>query len=176
MFYKIYSVIVDNAYVPNKNISLHWANEDLRTFVKRGYIQSNYNPDLTLTRKEFALMIYRNTYGKRDAYYPEKVVFEDRDEFGAFANAIHFMVEKDYMHGVGNNIFDANGLITYREVVMVMTRILNEGFSWDEIEQSMLTERFHQSSANQNLTNPITRAELIYMLNKVLGDQILFEQ
>jgi len=172
----LYAVIVDNAYQPNRALSLHWANEDLRTFVKRGYIQSNYNPNLSLTRKEFALMIYRNTYGKRDEYYPEKVVFKDRDTFGPFANAIHFMVEKDYMHGIGNNRFDANGLITYREVVMVMTRILEKGFSWNEISRSMLTERFHQSRANQFLTNPITRAELIYMLNNVLGSQILFEQ
>ncbi|HKL43408.1 MAG TPA: hypothetical protein VJ962_12580 [Clostridia bacterium] len=172
----LYSVIVDNAYVPNKNISLHWANEDLRTFVKRGYIQSNYNPDLTLTRKEFALMIYRNTYGNRDQYYPEKVVFEDKEDFGAFANAINFMVEKNYMQGVGNNIFDANGLITFKEVEIVMNRILEQPFTWDNLSEDMLTERFHQSKANSLLSNPINRGELIYMLNKVLGDQILFEQ
>lgn len=173
-----YAVLTDSDYRPMTSTSLHWAYKDIRVFMKRGFISpyESFYPDQEITRKEFAQMIYDNTHGARDIEYAATKNFEDQEYFGEYANAIHFMVQKGYMNGVSNTEFNPNGKLTYYQVQVVMDRILDEEFSWYEIEENMLTERFHQSKANEYLSNAINKAEVIYMLNDVLGSQILFEQ
>lgn len=173
-----YAVLIDPYYKPLNYVSLHWAYDDIRVFIKRGFIDpyKNFNPDDTITRKEFSQLIYDNTHGLKNISYDQWKDFEDVALFGEYTNAINFMVKNGYMLGVSDSEFNPNGKITYYQVQIVMDRILESEFSWYDIEESMLKEKFHRSEANDYLSNAINKGEVVYMLNKVLGNQILFEQ
>jgi ribosomal protein L18E len=57
-----------------------------------------------------------------------------------------------------------------------MNRILKNDFSWDEIANTMLRDRFNKSNINVNKSNYINKAEVVYMLNNVLGSKVLFDE
>ncbi|MDM8535114.1 S-layer homology domain-containing protein, partial [Clostridiaceae bacterium HSG29] len=173
-----FAILIDNDYRPLKNSMLHWAYDDFQVYLKRGYIKndSEFNPDAYMTRKEFSRMIRRNTDGMIDYSYSSPIDFIDKDLFLEYANDVNFMVSKGYMNGVSSNAFNPNGYITYNQVEIVMNRIMDEEFSWDDISDLMLIERFNKSNVNEYKSNYINNAEVIYMLNHVLGSKVLFEK
>lgn len=173
-----FAILIDNEYRPLQDSMLHWAYDDLKVYLKRGYIsnETDFNPDSYMTRKEFSRMIRRNTDGMIDYSYSSPIDFVDKDLFLEYQNDINFMVTKGYMNGVSSDLFNPNGYITYNQVEIVMNRIMNEEFSWNDISELMLTERFNKSKVNDFKSNYIDKAEVIFMLNKVLGSEVLFEK
>ncbi|MEA1973980.1 MAG: hypothetical protein U9N10_00330 [Bacillota bacterium] len=173
-----YAVLIDNNYRPLNEALLHWAYSDIKVFIKRGSIDSsvNFNPDSFMTRKEFSLMIYKNTFGTNEKIFNPTVDFVDKELFGSYENAINYMVSKGYMNGIAIDVFDSDGYITYNQVEVVMNRILKNDFKWEDISNSMLTERFKVSKVNDYKSNYINKAEVVYMLNNVLGSKVLFDE
>jgi len=165
-----YAVFVDNKYTKINSAMLHWAYQDIKLFIKRGLIPNvaDFNPDENITRKEFARLIYRNTYGIKEQFYYATREFIDKMEFKEYENEINFMVARNYMNGVDVNVFEPDGFITYAQVETVINRMFYDEYSWDDTAYYMLTNRFHKSNVNEYKSNYISKAEVIYMLNYIL--------
>ena len=171
-----YTLLIDNTrYLSHEN-KLHWSFPEIKLFHKREMIYGpSFVPSEGYRRKEFCQLILKNTIGHKDFKYEPVINFKDSDKFGRFKNAISYMVNNGYMNGVGDQKFAPDEYITYKEVEIVMGRILNEDFKWEEISASLEKKRFTKSSANADKSNNINKAETLFMIQEVLGSNALFK-
>ncbi len=164
----IYAVLVDYDFNIVSDINLSWAYEELYTYLRRGYIVpdsiNSYNPNASITRGEFANLIYKNSYNSDYANYESKQ-FSDSELFGNYGDAINYCYNKGYLLGVSDSEFDPYGLLTYYQVETIMGRVLGTDFNFETINQSMMNDKFKKSKItsgtgkNQN----ISRDEAVYM-------------
>lgn len=168
-----YAVFIDEDYVELMDIHTHWANRELYTFLRRGYIQGDkdkkYNPDQSMTRGELLLLLSKiqgwNT--SNDTRNADK--FEDFNNFGIYTKTIDYAVSKGYIDGYDDKSFKPNNPITYIELEEIMKKILdNDNFAWETIAEKMLYERYARSNSRLGKDKFATKGEVVYMLHELI--------
>ncbi|WP_129597748.1 S-layer homology domain-containing protein [Anaerophilus nitritogenes] len=130
--------LLDNPIYPNlKDIQIHWANEEIYSFVRRnyvyGYIDQTFRPNQLITNEEFKTLLKR-------------VIKSD---------------DISYIH----KIEDSNHFITYEQIEKIIQALPgNELFKWNDIAQKMLYEKYTRSKSLSGQNQYISRAEVVYML------------
>jgi YVTN family beta-propeller protein len=112
------------SYMPN-DISGHWAEKPIQTFVKlgivAGYEDGTFKPDADMTRAEFASIIMRVfgiTGGSKNPAL--------KDIEGHWAkDAIENLTAAGVLSGYGDGTFRPDKKITREEMVVILSRIVN---------------------------------------------------
>ncbi len=162
----VYAVLIDYDYPLASGINLSWAYEELYTYLRREYLLFDYNnyydPTKEITRKEFAYLIYKNSYDG-DYFSYESKTYEDKETFGSYELAINYCYNKGYLYGVSETEFDPNGTLTFEQAEIIMQRVLKNNFTYETISDSMLNNKYKKSNYTAGKDQKITREEAVYM-------------
>ncbi|MBM7613989.1 S-layer homology domain-containing protein [Alkaliphilus hydrothermalis] len=162
-----YAVLIDQQYPELRDIYTHWASDEIYTFVRRfyvaGYPDRTFKPLENVSRGEFVTLLGRVLNW---APASKKVKeFKDVHEFGVFKSAILSAVDEGYIKGYPDETFKPKNPITYQEIEWIIQRVPgNNEFSWKEIQDSMMYEKYTRSDSRLSMKKNITRGEIIYML------------
>lgn len=168
----IYAVRVDNELPIFHESRGHWAKDEINTYVKReiiyGYPDKSFKPDREISRGEFVTMLSR-LYDWYPPYDSTNVtLFKDYKEFGYAEKAISYATYYKIVNGYSDNTFRPHNPITYKEVEIIMSRVLGDrNFKWDYFANKMLYEKKVRSSSKDSMNNKITRAEFTFMLHRL---------
>lgn len=168
----IYAVRVDNELPIFHESRGHWAKDEINTYVKReiiyGYPDKSFKPDREISRGEFVTMLSR-LYDWYPPYDSTNVtLFKDYKEFGYAEKAISYATYYKIVNGYSDNTFRPHNPITYKEVEIIMSRVLGDkNFKWDYFANKMLYEKKVRSSSKDSMNNKITRAEFTFMLHQL---------
>lgn len=166
----IYAVRVDNELPPFYDSRGHWAKDEINTYVRReiiyGYPDKSFKPDREISRGEFVTMLSR----LYDWYPPfdstNVTLFNDYKEFGYAEKAISYATYYKIVNGYPDNTFKPHNPITYKEVEIIMSRVLNnQDFKWDYFADKMMYEKSIRSGSKNGMNNKITRAEFVFLLH-----------
>ena len=168
----IYAVRVDNKLPIFYDSRGHWARDEINTYVKReiiyGYPDGSFRPNKEITRREFLTMLSRlyDWYPPYDSSNIKR--FKDYNEFGYAEKAISYATYYNIVNGYSDGTFRPHDPISYKEVEIIMARILNnKSFNWDYYANKMMYENGIRSKSKNSKNNKITRAEFVFMLHRL---------
>lgn len=172
LYGNIYAVRVDNELPIFHESRGHWARDEINTYVKRevifGYPDKTFKPDKEISRGEFVTMLSRlyDWYPPYDSANVTK--FKDYKEFGYAEKAISYATYYNIVNGYNDGTFRPHNPITYKEVEIIMSRVLNEpSFKWDYFADKMLYDKKVRCSSKDSMNNKITRAEFTFLLHQL---------
>ena len=102
-----------------------WANESK---IVNGYGKGIFAPNVSITREQIAVMLYRYAESKGLNLQSEisTLNFKDSDKISAFAKeSIHWAVSKGIMNGNSDLTLNPSGLATRAEVATMIQRFKN---------------------------------------------------
>ncbi len=172
MLGNIYAVRVDNQLPIFHETRGHWAKDEINTYVKReiifGYPDKTFKPDREISRGEFVTMLSR-LYDWYPPYDSENVKkFKDYKQFGYAEKAISYATYHKLVNGYPDFTFRPNNPITYKEVEIIMSRVLNnKNFKWDYFADKMIYEKNIRCKSKDSMNNNITRAEFTFLLHQL---------
>lgn len=164
-----YVVLIDNQTQLLPDIRGHWAKEEINAYVRRGYISGytdkTFKPDRNISRAEF-LTILARVYGwKLTSDIEDVKSFKDFNIFSGYDRVISYGYKNGYIKGYGDNTFRPAHYITYKEVEIIMSRVLNSTtFKFQNTAAKILYDKKIRSNFYNSKDNKITRAEFVYML------------
>ncbi|ABW19173.1 S-layer homology domain-containing protein [Alkaliphilus oremlandii] len=167
----IYAVRVDHQLPTFHDIRGHWAKNEINTYIKReviyGYPDGTFKPDRHISRGEFVTMLSRlyDWYPPQDSSNVTK--FRDYAEFGYAEKAISYATYHNIVQGYADETFKPQNPITYREVEIIMSRIIGSNFNWHYIAEKMMYEKKIYSESRNNMNHWITRAEFTFLLHEL---------
>ncbi|NLY47079.1 MAG: S-layer homology domain-containing protein [Tissierella sp.] len=165
----LYRILIDKNYDILTDIRSHWAKEEINTLVRRsiitGYPDYTFKPDRNINRAEFLALLSRVYHWQLPKSTKNINSFTDYESFGAATQLISYGIDAGYILGYDDNTFRANQAISYKEVEIIMGRVLNDSsFKWHDTSAKMLYDKQIRSKGYNNMDNKITRAEVAYML------------
>lgn len=138
-----------------------------------GYPDGTFNPDGTITREEFAAILYRvfvipATGGE--------VHFTDVGENSWSRPAIERMARAGIIAGVGNGKFDPKGKITRDDAMRMLSGIVNvDGYkvdkkrsSYESVDRLMAAGIASRVDFGSNLKANLTRSEAVRLINEIV--------
>lgn len=171
-----FTVLVDKELIDFYDIRGHWAKEEIYTLIRKGiingYPDKTFKPDNYITRAEFLVLLSRAYKWELDADLENLSAFKDRDTFNAFSEKqISYALSHGYIRGYSDNYFRPNNYISYKEVEVIMRRILmNDNFTWDAIANKIMYDKKVRLDSFDSLDNKITRAEFSYLLHELINE------
>lgn len=165
----IYAVLIDKDAPLLPDVRGHWAKDEINTLVRRniiyGYTDNTFKPERNITRAEFLTLLSRVYNWYLPTYTGNTVLFKDFNEFGSRNSIISYALSAGYIKGYEDGYFRPNNPITYKEVEIIMQRVLNDStFRWYNTSAKMLYEKNVRCRSYDDMNNKITRAEVSYML------------
>lgn len=165
----IYMILVDRNHKVFRDIRSHWASDEIQTLISRdiifGYGDSTFKPDNNISRGEFLTLLSRQYRWTLPNNVSNIEVFKDYNAFGNRDKIISYAISKGYIKGYEDKTFRPNSPISYREVEIIMGRLLeNPNFRWYNVSSRMLYEKLVRSRSYNSMDNFISRAEVSYML------------
>lgn len=164
----IYCVQIDKQVSIFPDARGNWANDEINTFVRRGiingYSDGYFKPDLNVTRAEFLTLLSRvYNWNPKDNKGIER--FTDYYKFGNRDKTISYAMDKGYINGYSDNTFRPNASISYKEIEIIMSRVLDSpDFKWYNTSAKMMYDKQKKSNSYNSINNFATRAEIVYML------------
>ncbi len=166
----IFGVLVDKETEVFYDIRGHWAKDEITAYIRRdvisGYPDKTFKPDQYITRAEFLVLLGR----LYEWYLPYDTsntkFFKDQGTFNKFSiKHIGYGLSHNYIIGYPDKYFRPYNNITYKEVDIIMKRVLNDfNFRWSKYAEKMMYDKKIRSSSYDSYDNRITRAEFSYML------------
>lgn len=150
----------------------HWARDEINTYVKReiiyGYPDKSFKPDREISRGEFVTMLSR-LYDWYPPFDSSNITrFKDHKEFGYAEKAISYATYYKIVNGYEDGTFRPHNPITYKEVEIIMSRVLNRpNFKWNVFAEKMQYEKKVRSNSMNSMNNKITRAEFTFLLHQL---------
>lgn len=168
------------SYVCNENIGCN--TEAMKVGYMQGYPGGLFKPNKTLTRAEFAVIMYRafkfNTTGTTRIY---------NDCVNHWASTeIHALSSHGILEGVNSYEFRPNDSVTKGQVLIILDRILNLYDYSDEFDGEYVNKYYNSDGIARVLNSglytkevdksydpsaPISRAEMIHLVNNVLYER-----
>lgn len=165
----LYCILIDNDYDVLPDARGNWAYKEIDTLIRRGIINGypdyTFKPDRNISRGEFLTLLSRMYSWKLSSNTVNIKEFKDYPSFKSMDKVISYAISKGYIKGYDDNTFRPNQNISYREVEIIMGRVLNDSsFRWYNTSARMLYEKQTRSRSYNSMDNRITRAEVAYML------------
>lgn len=170
----VFTVLVDKEFVNFYDIRGHWAKDEIDTLVRKGiingYPDKTFRPDKYITRAEFIVLLSRAYEWELPSDLSNISIFKDRSSFSVFnEKQISYALSRGYINGYPDNYFRPGNYISYKEVEIIMRRILgNNNFTWDSYANKMIYDKKVRSSSFDSMSNHITRAEFAYLLYELM--------
>lgn len=166
----VFAVLIDKETEIFHDIRGHWAKDEITAYIRRGvingYPDKTFKPDKYITRAEFLILLSR----LYEWYLPydtsNNSFFKDYETFNKYNDKyISYSLSHEYIIGYPDRYFRPYNNITYKEVDIIMRRVLNNpSFKWTDYAQKMMYDKKTRSSSYDSYDNKITRAEFSYML------------
>lgn len=163
-----YMVLIDNAYTLPFDITLHWAYKDIVTAARKEYLPTGnlFRPGDAITRAELAQMIYKILNYRvltpgRQFTYADSTLVSSGD-----LKAVNFVLDRSIMSLDAKQRFNPKAPVSFKDFEQVMKRILFVEFKYQPVAEALKTERFWRSGFLKGITQPITRAEVVYVFNQ----------
>lgn len=172
----VFTVLVDKEFVNFYDIRGHWAKDEIDTLVRKGiingYPDKTFRPDKYITRAEFIVLLSRAYEWELPSDLSNISIFKDRSSFSVFnEKQISYALSHGYINGYPDNYFRPNNYISYKEVEVIMRRILmNDNFTWDAIANKIMYDKKVRLDSFDSLDNKITRAEFSYLLHELINE------
>lgn len=165
----IFCVLIDKDIPLLKDIRSHWAKDEINALVRRniiyGYNDNTFKPEKEIGRAEFLILLSRIYDWDLPTDTNNISNFKDYEKFGIWSKVISYGISKGYIKGYEDNTFKPNNPISYKEVEIIMGRILKDpNFKWYNTSAKMLYEKQTKSKSYNSMDNKISRAEASYML------------
>lgn len=117
-----------------KNPFIDTKNQGVLKAYSLGIVQGQgngiFNPNGLLTREQAATMLtraYTKATGNRLTAFPGVKLFSDNQSISTYARpSIHYMVNKKFVQGTGNNKFTPKGTASREQVLTMTIRMLDE--------------------------------------------------
>lgn len=167
-----YAIFIDEDLEVPKDIYYNWAFDDIYLSLRREFIMQgeDFRPNEPMTRNELATILYRMLYFRRDSaqYYG---VIVDRQNRYLDQTVLDFVLGHKYMTVDSNYMFNPDAFVTYDQFIKIVDAADNEDFpfDFDKIVNQMYYDDLHLPAYSSGSDNYISRAEVIYTLNKVLN-------
>lgn len=185
-------IVPSGAYELNtlSDINEHWAEAEMQTLYDINILNGSNNmanPDDTITRGEFTALTTRMIYDMNS--YKGKAYFNDVPSGDVFFDNVSVAYENGIINGKREGYFDRNGNITREEMVIIISRVLNDkeitgNISFTDIKKDYTYLSYLQKVAGMGIINGYadgsfkpysnaTRAEasaILLRLLKVMGN------
>ncbi len=165
-----YAVFMDENFKLPLDVYYNWAYPEILVSLKRQFIMQDdyFRPNDAITRQELGNLLYRTLYFRREPFRYNGLVV-DRTEQYLNQNMLDFVLGSGIMKLDANYKFNPNQKVTYAEFSQIMDRAEEARLPFDfkVIADQMYYEDLHLSEYNNGVNNYITRAEVVYTLNKV---------
>ncbi|NLK43634.1 MAG: S-layer homology domain-containing protein [Tissierellia bacterium] len=172
----VLAVLVDKDIKDFYDIRGHWAKEEIYTLIRKGiingYPDQTFRPDNYITRAEFLVLLSRKYEWILPTDLENLSVFFDREAFSDFSEKqISYAVSHGFIRGYSDNYFRPNDYISYKEVEIIMRRILkDDNFTWDSIANKVIYDKKVRLSSFDSIDNKITRAEFSFLLHEFINE------
>ena len=146
-----------------------------------GYTDGTFRPDASITRAEASKLLASLLVNKIEN---EDHLFTDVDVSAWYADAVRQMTGFGLVNGYTNGTFKPNAKITRAEFVAILSRLPHDAIGTDksfndvpktnwayDAVQTALAQGWISAGTNFRPNAPITRAETVTILNRVLGRQ-----
>lgn len=146
-----------------------------------GYTDGTFRPDASITRAEASKLLASLLVNKIEN---EDHLFTDVDVSAWYADAVRQMTGFGLVNGYTNGTFKPNAKITRAEFVAILSRLPHDAIGTDksfndvpktnwayDAVQTALAQGWLSAGTNFRPNAPITRAETVTILNRVLGRQ-----
>ena len=146
-----------------------------------GYTDGTFRPDASITRAEASKLLASLLVNKIEN---EDHLFTDVDVSAWYADAVRQMTGFGLVNGYTNGTFKPNAKITRAEFVAILSRLPHTDIGTDKsfndvpktnwaytAVQTALAQGWISAGTNFRPNAPITRAETVTILNRVLGRQ-----
>lgn len=169
----VFVVLVDTQTTIFHDIRGHWAKDEIIAYIRRGIINGygnhKFKPDQHITKVEFLILLSRLYEWNLPYDVSNNLYFKDYKSFNQYnEKLISYSLKKEYILGYPDKYFRPNNNISYKEVDLIMGKILNDpNFKWEKYAEQMMYDKKTRSSSYNNYNNLITRAEFSYMLYKL---------
>lgn len=165
----IFCVLIDKENILLRDIRSHWAKDEITTLVRRdiieGYGDGKFKPEKQISRAEFLTLLSRVYNWDLSLDSTNIKNFNDYENFFNYDKVISHGISNGYIQGYEDNTFRPNNPISYKEVEVIMGRLLKDyNFKWYNTSAKILYEKQVKSNSYKNINNKITRAEASYML------------
>ncbi|NLL70115.1 MAG: S-layer homology domain-containing protein [Epulopiscium sp.] len=173
-----YVMMVDDSYQEIKDLYGHWAQKELYTFLRRGYIQGDqqrlYYPDAPMTRGDFLALISTIQKWPLSSKVDLSTTFHDYGTFDQYNDIITYAFTQGYVSGYSDGTFRPYQPMTYQEVEWILQKILKKSdFTWDTMEQRLLNKKFIRSKSRWGKQQLIPKSEIIYLFYSLQEENIL---
>lgn len=168
----VFSVLVDKKTEVFHDIRGHWAKDEITAYIRRGvisgYPDKTFKPNQNITRAEFLVLLSR----LYEWYLPPDTsnvkFFMDHETFRYSEKHIGYGLSNKYIVGYPDKYFRPYNNITYKEVDIIMKRVLKDSsFAWENYAKQMMYDKKIRSTSYDSIHNNITRAEFSYMLYRL---------
>ena len=146
-----------------------------------GYTDGTFRPDASITRAEASKLLASLLVNKIEN---EDHLFTDVDVSAWYADAVRQMTGFGLVNGYTNGTVKPNAKITRAEFVAILSRLPHDAIGTDksfndvpktswayDAVQTALAQGWISAGTNFRPNAPITRAETVTILNRVLGRQ-----
>lgn len=165
----VYVVLIDTKTPTLPDIRGHWAKDETNAYVRRGFIagysDKTFRPNRNISRAEFLTILGKVYEWKLSNDIENVKLFKDFEKIKGYDKVISYAYKNKYINGYGDNTFRPSDFISFKEVEIIMRRVLNDvNFKWSNTAERMLYDKKVRSDSYDSMDNKITRAEFIYML------------
>ena len=170
-------VLKDLKYIPFSDTTFHWANAEIDYFLRRRLLDNNrqdakFLPNTSIKRGEF-LQILDRTFSWESVQNQEidMTIFKDYTILNEYRSSFEKAIAMGIIMGNEDSSLRPHIPITYREVEWIINRLFeHKSFKWEDMASEILAERFHRSVGIENIDANITRAEVVYLLDRLLKE------
>ncbi len=158
---KDYAVMVDNSFVPPKDIAYHAFYSTLYTAARRHILQESpyIRPTEKMTRGELADMIYRIMKNQKSVAFSKKLPSDAKNS--AYAGGIRYVLNAGYMNNI-NGMFKPNQKVSYLEFQNIFKKLTpNQWFNMSYLASKLRSE-YYLSDYTSGRSKYISREEAIY--------------
>lgn len=161
-----YMVLIDPENSSFTDMRFNWATKEVNALKRRGYLEheSLFRPTNFITKLEMAKILYRVYTDDGVDSTAFKYNIKDDNINSDDMKYINYVLNKAYMTLDAEGKFNPNNTVTYQEVESIMSSILVRAFSWNEIADKMLREKYKRSRGAESLSRPIFRDEFAYIM------------
>ncbi|MCI8404750.1 MAG: hypothetical protein HFE49_07610 [Clostridia bacterium] len=166
-------------------IHLSSDNNTVHTPYISGYTDGTFRPDSTITRAEAAAIIAKLAGIDENKTYAN--TFSDVSADAWYTNAVNFVKDKEYISGYENNTFKPENSITRAEFAVLIGKYLKKNSTaretFDDVSKTHFASGYISVLYDRGIIygyddkifkpdNPITRAEAVTIMNRVLSRSI----
>ncbi len=166
-----YAIFIDDRYRELRDISMHWAKDELYTYLRRHYIEGdgsqNFMPQQEITRGDLLVLLSKVDKWKLADDQQAISGLADHAQLGSYAKVVNYVLANGIMKPGADNRFDVNSKVPYWELEQIISDVMGQSFSWNEIADKMMHEKYTRSQSVKDTNAKLTRGEAVYMLHEL---------